>query len=130
MAHVVEHIVRKNNHLGLLDLPVTIGFEQNRGHFGYSLNGGVAMNLLLWRGGKIVDPSNDGQPARRSSLRANAGLSAMANAQVFCIYQIDRGFFIEPTLPAGAAYVSRKSHPPKSKCTRSAVAYPLASRGC
>lgn len=116
-AYFAEHFVRATNNLGFLDLPITVGIEQGRGAFGWSLNGGVAANLLFFKEGKIVKLGDvQDQPTyRRPSLKANAGLSLVANAQFF--YQIDKKsrVFVEPSYQRILQPVSRKSVPAEER---------------
>lgn len=116
-AYYVEHFVRATNNLGFLDLPVTVGIEQGRGAFGWSLTGGVAANLLFFKEGKIVKLGDvQDQPTyRRPSLKANAGLSLVANAQFF--YQIDKKsrVFVEPSYQRILQPVSKKSLPAEER---------------
>ena len=110
-----EHFVDRSNHLQFVDLPVTVGVEKCHGPIGWSINGGVSANLLFLKNAKFIDPATDKAVSSKSTLRANAGLSLLADAQVF--YQIDRKsrVFIEPSYQHILRPVSKKSMPVTEK---------------
>ncbi|NJB85947.1 hypothetical protein GGR26_001715 [Lewinella marina] len=77
----VMTLVRRNNHLRLLEVPVLAGYDLSRGRLRLSLNAGPVANLFTAVGGQYLDP-NQGEPrdlASSGHYRGNVGLGWTAS---------------------------------------------------
>jgi hypothetical protein len=109
-----ERFVNAPNRFGMLDLPITIGYEFGRGPLGVDIFGGAAVNLWFHKSGKSVDLKNE--PVNlRPNFRTNAGLSLLFGAQFF--YQTNKKsrIFIEPHYQQVLRSVTQSSNPISQK---------------
>jgi hypothetical protein len=109
-----ERFVNSPNRFGMLDLPITIGYEFGRGHLGVDIFGGAAINLLFQKSGKIID-LKDKPTDLRPNFRTNAGLSVLAGVQFF--YQTDKNtrIFVEPHYQHVLRSVTKSANPISQK---------------
>ncbi len=85
------------NNYGLLDIPLTLGFEMRRGRFGLSLNGGMSVNLMFWKEGIALNETGERIGLQDSdAYRSRAGLSLMGSAQGFFCLRPNWRIFVEP----------------------------------
>lgn len=98
-----EERTRVINRFGLLDVPLSVGYEWRTGRMGLRLQGGAAANLFFWKRGAVLDPQT-GAPGyftpgkgSQSVFRLRAGLSWQAGMQWFWHIAPKTRVVVEPT---------------------------------
>ena len=116
-----EERTRVINRFGLLDVPLSMGYEWRTGRMGLRLQGGAAANLFFWKRGAVLDPQT-GAPGyftpgkgSQSVFRLRAGLSWQAGMQWFWHIAPKTSVVVEPAF--------RQQLTPLNQ-----VAYPLEQR--
>jgi len=112
-----EERTRVFNRFGLVDVPVSMGYEWRAGRMGVRLQGGGAANLFFWKRGAILDPQTGVPgyftPAKgtQSVFRVRAGLSWHAGVQWFWHLAPKTRVFVEPTFRQQLTPLSVTTHP-------------------
>ena len=111
-----EHYFKTYNRFGMLDIPLQVGVEVRKGRVGVALQAGASVNILFWKRGSILSPSE--QPVRftpseggEEVFRARTGLSVSGSAQWFYHLRPRLRLFAEPYFRQILRPVTLDTHP-------------------
>lgn len=87
------------NRLGMLDMPVTVGYELRKGRWGMNLNAGPSFNMWFWNRATLLTDEktvSDLQAKNIDLFEKRTGMSWMVNAQAFYHIRPSWRVFVAP----------------------------------
>ncbi len=123
-----NHTVKHTNTLSFISIPLTVGYSILGEKVNLGIHGGVAVNLLFAKSGRIVNENGLqtlSGPVKKETFRTNAGLSLMGG--IVLEYKIDRelAFFVEPRFNYTLSSLTSKDYPIEQKYVNAGLNFGL-----
>ena len=95
-----ERTVKHTNALTFINIPVTLGYTWEMEKFNLGVQGGMALNLLFTKGGRIVQPDGEvgslNGDGHKSVYKTSAGVSVLSSVVLEYKIENDLSVFVEP----------------------------------
>ncbi len=111
-----SNFIKTYNRFGMLEIPLEAGFEMRKLRSGISIQLGASFNVLFWKRGKIMTPSDipasiDPDDNAYNTFKSNLGVSVIGSVQWFYHIRPTLRVFAEPYYRHILRPVTISSHP-------------------